>query len=169
MIGDYSHYGAIKLTDKGIMESYEDSKGLTFMPDKEMSSLDFLVAAMKTLGIDINDAAIVNVFEGVSSEYISYVSRAYEMGVITNEGENAFYADKALSLGDACVIICSLMNIDGADTLPAFKDESDIPDHAYDAVCALAERNIVFVDNGEVNADENLTRGDCARLLSKLI
>lgn len=174
MIGDPAHFGAIMLTDKGIMEGDKDEGGRVFRPELNVSRAEFLVMAMKAAGVKADGEALT-VFSDdsdIPSEYKSYISTAYDMGVISGteiDGKHLFDPDGYITKAEACVIVDNLLGIDNAKAVPVFADTDEIPDYAYESVLSLIETGILDTENGMILPSENITRADAARILSEVV
>ena len=154
MIGHPCHYGAVLMTDLGIMKGATDGTGRVFMPELEVSINDFITCSLKAAGI-INMAA-------TKSECLEV---AVGLGLIDSETE----VGAVISRADACIILDKLIDHDADKSKLVFADGEQIPDAAEEAVYTMAELNVLYVEGGFVYPHDPLDRGEMARMLSALV
>ncbi len=172
MIGDSAHYGAIMLHDEGIMKGSKDEYGDVFLPNMSVYYGDFLAMAVKAAGIKFEESLsdeIGDELKSVPTEYKKAVSVAFNSGMIGKEEVACFDCTRYVTKAEACVIINNLLDISPSKIQPVFSDIDKVPENALDAVCALIDAGLMITDNGEVSANESLTRADAAILLSELM
>lgn len=162
------HYGAILMTDKGIMTAYESADGMVFMPDIEVSKGEFITYAMKALNIEPNYSYKDVVMANIPTEYRPYINAADQKGAIYSNIED-FDHSVGISRSEACYILSALMDAGIMKTEAVFADGDKIPEYAYNSVQAMAQMNIVPVENGKAEPQKLITRAECARILSAII
>lgn len=172
MIYDPAHYGAILLSDLGIMAGMRDDSGDVFMPEVEVTRGDFLIMAMKAAEIKLNSSVPDNIAEAVNQlpkDYRACVSTAYINGLLDENEVKEFDCYGTLTKAEACVILDGILDASTPRTIPVFEDIDAVPDYALDAVCALIEIGVLSTENGYVQPADIMTRADAARMLAAVI
>ena len=143
-----------------------------FYPEQTVSRGDFLVMAMKAAGIlNVSDAdKTVFCDDGDIAPHLKgYVATAYELGYIKGtyrDGELCFLPDAPITRAEAAVIVCNIIDVATPTIAPTFRDAEDIPAFAASAVSALNYMGVLRTDNGNISAQDQLTRGEAAQLLT---
>ena len=164
---------AIAMTELGVMNGERVGDNYYFRPDGEVSRVDFLVSAMKTLGITSVPSASVTPFAddgAIGEEQKGYVNVAYAKGYISGIKENGgtyFCPDDKITLSEAAVIISNIIGYASPDIIPTFNDIDKLPDFAERAVISLHGLGIIECFDNTLGANEIIDRADMAKLLSK--
>lgn len=153
------------LVDEGIVNGYQDN---TFRPDSDVSREEFVKMLLLTTGIyeDGCNSAFGDVPK--DSWYYTYVSCAYEKGIVQGIDEQNFGSGVKISRQDATVMICRALEIESTEIdESAFPDFAQISDYAQNAVSTLYERRIINGDeNGFFNPEDNITRAEVSKILN---
>ncbi len=166
---------ALDVTKEGIMSGTDVGSDTYFYPDKTVSRADFLVMAMKALGIEevANSGKTVFADDADISDYArGYISAAYELGYIKGtyvDSELCFLPDNAITRAEAAVIVCNMIDASTPVIKPTFADYSDIPTFAESAVCSLNYMGILRANDGNISARAELSRGEAAYILSMVM
>ncbi|MBO5305342.1 MAG: S-layer homology domain-containing protein [Clostridia bacterium] len=175
MNNSISHAPAIALTERGIMSAATIGDKSYFYPSKTVSRLDFLVAAMKAIGLEDVEDCSSTVFdddESIPEGLRGYVSLAqqknYICGRIDREGRLLLSPDDDITRAEAAVILARMLAKPLPDATPVFADGADVPAWARDAVYTLAELGVMDVRNGYVEASATLNREQAAYMLYML-
>ncbi len=164
---------AITMTEMGIMNGERVGDNYYFRPDSEVSRIDFLVSAMKTLGITSVPMASVTLFsddDDIGDEMKGYVNLAYAKGYISGiceDGEVYFRPDEKITVSEASVIISNIIGYASPDIIPTFRDIDKVPEWSEKAVLSLHSLGILECYDQTLGADKILDRADMAKMLSK--
>jgi hypothetical protein len=99
-----------------------------------------------------------------------YISLAYSKGYVSGtkrEGEIYFNPNEKVELSEAAVIISNMIGYAKPDVTPAFADADAIPSWSSAAIESLYTLGILEIPDKTVSANDTVTRGDMAKLLSK--
>ena len=175
MAKSISHAPAIALTERGIMNAAVIGDKNYFHPNQEISRLDFLVAAMRAIGVDTPKECTVTVFddnESIPEGLRGYVALAqqknYICGKIDAEGRLLFSPNDQITRAEAAVILSRMLAAPATEASPVFADGTQIPAWARDAVYTLAELGVMDVRNGRVDALGTVDREQTAYMLYQL-
>ena len=166
---------AIAMTELGVMNGERVGDNYYFRPDSEVSRVDFLVSAMKALGITSVPSAAVTPFsddESIGAEQKGYVNVAYAKGDISGIKENGktyLRPDDKITLSEAAVIVSNIIGYATPDIIPAFNDIDKLPGFAERAVISLYSLGIIECFDNALGADKTIDRGDMAKLLSRAV
>ena len=185
MGGHKAHTSAITMVEKGIMNTTEADGKTVFSPELSVSREEFLVMTMKAAGIKIagdvqSSASIDSGFaddESISASARGYVALAKQKGIINGSvvgSESFFYPQNTITVAEAAVIVKNVMNVSGhkieaSGSISVFKDHSDIPAWAEDAIKTLNFVGVIDVDGGYVYPNKDLTRASAAMMLEMLM
>jgi hypothetical protein len=172
--GEY-HVSAISLAEKGIVPISEVDGEYYFHPGAELGRLEYLVMAMKTLGIEMDASADKTVFydDGdIPNNLKGYVNTAvalgYVSGKIDQNGRLVFCPNDKITKAEAAVMLDNMCELPSPVLTPVFADKREIPSWAEDAVTRLAYNAIYPTSNGYVSAQEPLNRDEGAFMLYRL-
>ncbi len=167
-----SHVAAIAMTERGIMASSELNGTYYFYPDEEVTRAEFLVMAMKTMGIrsTLSDEATVFADDSeIPSEFRGYVAEAQKLGYVCgrlNE-ENAlvFCPNDKITRYEAAVMLYKLKEMELPVIKPLFADADTVPVWARDAVYSMTAAGILTDEKGYIDANATVTREEAAQML----
>lgn len=166
---------AINMTELGIMNGERVGDNYYFRPDTEVSRGDFLVSAMKALGITSVPAAATTPFTDdtdIGDELKGYVNLAYAKGYVSgiSDGEGLYFrADEKITISEASVIISNMIGYASPEALPTFSDADNIPEWSEKAVLSLHTLGILECFDNSIGADRILSRADMAKMLSRSV
>ncbi len=170
-----SHVPAISLTERGIMSASVVGEKSYFYPDKTVSRLDFVVAAMKVIGYGEVAECSATVFdddadilEGLKGYVHVAQQKGYVCGKIDGEGNLLFSPDDKITRAEAAVILSRMLGKEASGLRQVFADAHEVPAWARDAVDTLATLGVLDSQNGYVDAAGTLTRGQTAYMLYML-
>lgn len=154
----------IALVNEGVVSGYSDN---TFRPNSDVSREEFV--KMLLLATDTYEEGFNSNFGDVPNDswYYTYVSCAYDKGIVQGINEKYFGSGVKLSRQDAAVMICRALGIENtAIDGNAFPDFAQISEYAQPAVSTLYERGIVSGDEkGFFNPKNNITRAEVSKIL----
>ena len=180
MGGNKAHTDAITMVEKGIMNAEKNASGtLSFSPEKTLSREEFLVMAMKAVGINPNSYSSSGFADDsdVSVSAKSYVAFAKEKGYVSGTkvgDEYYFYPDRTVTAAEAAVIIDNIIGgaqyvVNQNAALAVFADEEDIPAWAEESMLTLKQVGVIKGNSGYLYPDKELTRDNAASLLAAMI
>ncbi len=166
---------AITMTEMGIMNGERVGDNYYFRPDTEVSRGDFLVSAMKALGVTSVPTASTTPFTDdadIGGELKGYVNLAYAKGYISGKSESDglyFYPDEKITISEASVIISNMIGYASPDVVPTFTDIDKVPAWSARAVLSLHSLGILESYDKTIGADKILDRADMAKMLSRSV
>lgn len=166
------HNAALTMAEYRIMGAGE---GSLFLPDGTVSREDFLIMAMRSVGItDVAEASATPFADtaDMTDTGRAYVSAAYELGYIkgTYVGDTLCYLpNEPISRAEAAVIVANIIDAATPAVTPVFSDSADVPTFARGAVASLNYMGILSDRSGSIMANADLTRGEAAEMLSLVI
>ena len=166
------HNAALTMAEYRIMGAGE---GSLFLPDGTVSREDFLIMAMRSVGItDVAEASTTPFADtaDMTDTGRAYVSAAYELGYIkgTYVGDTLCYLpNEPISRAEAAVIVANIIDAATPAVTPVFSDSADVPAFARGAVASLNYMGILSDRSGSIMANADLTRGEAAEMLSLVI
>ena len=170
-----SHVAAIAMTERGIMASSELNGTYYFYPDEEVTRAEFLVMAMKTMGIRRGVSEEATVFADDSEiplEFRGYIAEAQKLGYVCgrlNE-ENAlvFCPNDKITRYEAAVMLYNINEMELPVIKPTFADANAVPVWAREAVYSMTAAGILTDEKGYIDADATVTREQAAQMLYRL-
>ncbi len=172
MISSPSYNSALTVTEEGIMSGSVVGQISYFYPERTVSRAEFVVMAMRSVGISEVAESDTTVFfdnDEIPSELRGYISTAYELGYINGrsvDGKLCFCPNDEITRAEAAVVICNMIDAATPAVTPVFADSADIPAYAVSAVNSLGYMGILRVDEGNISASAPMTREDTAHLCS---
>lgn len=170
------HSAALVLTEAGVMRGTQIGSSLYFQPTQSVTRGEFVVMAMKALGITEVMESEASVFSDdveFSPEERNFVSAAYELGYVhgefTSDGGIRFSPTRAITRAEAAVILGNMIDAATPTVMPVFEDATEIPAWAAPSVYSLSSMGILPANDGNIEALSELTRGDAALMLHALI
>ncbi len=170
------HSAALSLTEAGVMSGTKMGSELYFQPTQSVTRGEFVVMAMKSLGITEVMATESTVFADdadFSSEERNFVGAAVELGYVHGEllsdGRLRFSPDREISRAEAAVILSNMIDAATPTITPVFDDSAEIPAWAAPSVYSLSAMGILPTSDGAISPMSSLTRGDAAMMLHALI
>ncbi len=169
--GLYAH--AISVTESGLMNGVQVGDYYYFEADREVSRVEFIVTAMKAIGINnVPDSDKTVFFDDseINPEMKGYVSLAYSKGYISGkkiDGQLYFDPDETIKVSEAAVIISNMIGYASPKVTPVFADANEIPEWSEKAIKSLHTLGILELPDMKVSAGVNVTRGEMAKLINK--
>lgn len=168
--GDSLAYTAMWLKDRGVYTGKRLAGNLCFEPEASLTRGEFLVMAMKVLGVDAEDAKLTSGFadENQTPAWMRpYIVSAFKSGMISGVSSSSgtlFRPDAALTRAEAAVMLQNMLGLPSSQEQAVFaqEDESLIPAWAQDSYAALGAAGIEIPLS---TSSENLTRREAAELL----
>ena len=173
MLEDEVYTHALAMTEVGLMNGMRIGDHYYFEADREVSRAEFVVTAMKAVGIssvpEVKDTGFFD-DEQISSEMKGYIALAYSKGYISGkvvDGNLCFRPDESIKLSEAAVIISNIIGYADAKITPVFADADEIPAWSERAISSLHTLGILETPEKIAGAYNTVTRGDMAKLLNK--
>ena len=172
LAGDPLEYRAMALKDMGVYGGRQIAGQLCFAPDETVSRGEFLVMAMRVLGMEPDAAVLTSGFadEAATAAWMRpYITAAYRSGVISGvsaETGMEFRPNAALTKAECAVMLQNMLDLPQPDTQPVFSVEEGecIASWAVPSASALQSAGLELTPL----ADGTLTRRECAELLYQL-
>ncbi len=172
LLGSAVSLPAIALSEENIMLGTLVGDGMYFSPDEPMTRGEFLVMAMKAVGIAPRRGLTQTVFddnEKIPVGIRPYVAKAQEAGYIVGSfGEDGlvFSAEETVTRGEAAVLVSTLLSLKvpvGATPEP---EHTGITLRTREATLALTAAGIYpRTEEGLLEVGKPLTRGAAAEML----
>ncbi len=183
MGGNRAHAAALTVIEKGVMSPSGAGNQLLFAPGQTVSREDFLVMAMKSVGLDVPSVQQTGFSDDaqISADAKGYVCMAQEKGYLSGviaeakEGERScFYPSRSISTAEAAMIVNQLLKANGKSSemlgaYAGFSEQEGIPVWAQEAVLTLKTVGILDLSEQGISPERPMTRGDCALLLSSVL
>ncbi len=172
MKNNSAYAAAVNVINDGIMTASEANGEVFFEPDSTVSRLDFLIAAMNTMGAsnlpDVSKTDFADDNE-IPLDAKSYVYSAEKLGIIkgtqADDGKIYFNPNTEITRAEAAVLV---NNIIGYSSFGSYSFEDTVPTWAENAISSMFELGIFTTDNGYVNASAKITKAETAQLLDRL-
>ncbi|MCL2084479.1 MAG: Ig-like domain-containing protein [Oscillospiraceae bacterium] len=155
MDGSAAHYAALKMAEKGLFIGEKIGDKYYFNPQSEMTRGEFLALMMTALGLhDGLDATRTGFADDadIPSWLKPYALSALKAGVITGvntgDGRKAFYADRAMTLAEAAVLVNNACRMPNAGVAPVFSGGVEIPVWAAQAISNLSAADMPLYETG---------------------
>lgn len=180
MGGNRAHTAAITMVEKGLMSVGTNEKGESvFSPSASVTREEFLVAAMKAVGISDPGGSTPG-FEDdadISASARGYVALAREKGYISGgeqSGKLYFYPDKTVTVAEASVIIDNIIGgaryvVNDKSALSVFEDHDDIPTFAKESMQILKRVGIISGNSGYLYPESGMTKENASMMLGAVI
>ena len=170
-----AHSSAIRMTEEGIMSGTQIGNGYYFQPDKAVSRSEFVVLAMRSLGIkEVNSLRTSGFFDDadIPEAMRGYISAAHELGYINGsyvDGKLCFLPNESITRAEAAVIVGRMIGAATPVITPTVSDRENIPAFAESSVYSLCSLGILDTYGGEVRALDVMNRSDTAKMLSAMM
>lgn len=167
---------AMVMEAEKIMQGKIEGDGYFFEPDKAVSKEEFVVMAMKALGIAPKADAKTTFFDDdkdISQANKSYLATAQRYGYIVGEfsGKELVFCPKdSITRGEAAVVLARMLGLSPSAVNVNWTDADTTPAWAKNEMAALYQMGVFsHSQNGEINATSSLTRGQAAEALFALM
>lgn len=175
MVQSSAHNGALAMLANGIMQGAIEGDGYYFHPDATVSRSEFVVMAMKAMGMAPDSSLTATFFDDndkIKASEMSYIATAQRKGYIVGSFDGKallFSPDEPITRAEACVILAKMASISEKGTAPAFAHDS-IPAWAEEAMETLyAVGAISRTEANSLGADSYMTKGEIAQALYTLM
>ena len=168
------------MVEKGLMSFETNEKGESiFSPSAAVTREEFLVAAMKAVGIS-EPASAATGFEDdsdISASARGYVALAKDKGYINGSeqsGKLYFYPNKTITVAEASVIIDNIIGgaryvVNDKGALSVFEDHNDIPTFAKESMQVLKRVGIISGNSGYLYPTSGMTKESASMMLGAVI
>ena len=171
MEGHPAHKASIRLAEEGIYVGSYFGGQYFFQPDQAVSRGEFLSLAMSVSGLEpLDDVTLTGFYDdtAIPTWCKGYVSSALMAGVVrgsTNElGQPVFGADSAITVGEAAVMLNSLLDVSNVSVETFGSGESG--HWASQAAANLATAGVMRSAETTIQTmSTQMTRGEVAQLL----
>lgn len=171
----YAYESVRYLTEKGIINGYNENGKSEFRPDADMTREEFVKMVLLAFGFELQqdeygftDVASIN-------WYAPYVNTAAKLGIVNGIGEGKFGVGTKITREQMCTVIHRIalqkqINLGNINNARVFGDDNSISDYAKEAVKALSAAEIISGDeSGNFNPAANATRANAAKVLYGII
>ena len=171
LIEDDLYCHAISMTENGLMNGVQVGDYYYFEADREVTRSEFLVTAMKAVGIkNLPEVDKTSFYDdsSINPEMKSYVELAYSKGYISGknvDGNNCFMPNEVIKLSEAAVIVSNMIGYAEPKVTINFVDE--VPAFSGKAINSLHTLGILEAPEMISGAEQIMTRGDMAKMLNK--
>ncbi|MBQ8636555.1 MAG: S-layer homology domain-containing protein [Clostridia bacterium] len=153
----------IEIEKEGIMSG----NGILFMPDKEITRAEFVVATIRAIGDEVK--SVDNSFPDVdkNSFYAPFIAQAAEQGIISGYEDGTFRPDKSLTREEAMIVLSrSFGFLPGYSIGDEFSDSQDIAGVARNAFAYALKYGVIngYPDK-TLRPKATLTRAEAAVLI----
>jgi hypothetical protein len=173
LIDDELHSHAIAMTECGLMNGTQVGDYYYFKADGEVSRAEFLVSAMKAIGIrNVPDVEKTEFYDddSIGDEMKGYVALAHSRGYISGtrvDGELCFLPDESIKMSEAAVMISNMIGYAEPKMVTVFADSDSIPAWSDKAVSSLYALGVIEAPDMVSGAGETVTRGGMAKLINR--
>ena len=173
LIDDELHSHAISMTECGLMNGTQVGDYYYFKASGEVSRAEFLVTAMKAVGIrNVPDVEKTEFFddESIGNEMKGYIALASSRGYISGkyvDGELCFLPDESIKMSEAAVIISNMIGYAEPKVVTVFADSDSIPAWSDKAIGSLYTLGVIEAPDMVSGAGETVTRGVMAKLINR--
>lgn len=175
MKNDVGEVAAITLTAIGAVDGRLIGDGVYFCPEETVTKAEFLVMAMKCMGVN-PDKSLTSVYfddaDKVSTPMMPYVATAAKMGIISGEfdGEKLnFYPNDAITKYEAAIIMSNLADIEPSGTVEVFADSESYPVWAEAAIIEMCSAGIFDTTDNLIEGNSLMTKRASVMALYKLM
>ena len=162
---------AMVMEYKKIMQGQIEGDGYYFNPSGVVSKEDFVVMAMKALGIAPKSDATSTFFDddgSINENHKAYIATAQRYGYIVGEftgKELLFHPSDSITRGEAATILARMMGAD-SEYKEVFQSASgNAVGEKVDAIVTLYQMGVFdHKANGELMEEESLTRAEAAEI-----
>ena len=169
MEGHRAYSAAAVMEEKNIMQGTLRGDGYYFDPAGEVSREEFVVMAMKALGVRPREEIGSTFFDDdgkITPECKGYVATAQALGYIVGHFDGKtleFDPDRAITRAEAAVILCRMTGAEAkGDVVGVFADQSSVSGYAAKALRTLCECGGMWTNEGRIEPQAKMTRGDAA-------
>ena len=168
LAGDTLAYTAMWLKDRGVYTGKRIAGNLCFEPEGTLTRGEFLVMAMKLLGVEAESARLTSGFADESKTPAwmrPYIVSAFKSGMVsgvTSPDGMVFRPSSNLTRAEAAVMLQNILDLPQSQEAAVFSEDCAVPVWAQASVSALESAGISIP---VTTSAENLTRREAAELL----
>ncbi|MDR1641517.1 MAG: S-layer homology domain-containing protein [Clostridiales bacterium] len=159
---------------RGLFDKFIVDGGINAAQD--VSRADFVVALLKSLGIQTLDSYKLNQFSDVSGENAEYILTARQLGIVSGVGNNLFDPNSTSKRGEQFQIVYNLIQADLTSVVSQntnrkisdFKDSASVPQWLNPALTELLRLGVVQGDGTNLNVGDNFSIGQISVVLQKM-
>lgn len=155
------------LVERGVVNGRSEG---VFAPNEFITRAE--AVKLIVTAFNITSSNTENVFSDVKSDswYHTYVTTAYQNGLINGVYGNTFAPDVPITRQDFAVMMSRLIKNKNQNLQLNFSDNSQIASYAKDAVALLVERGVINgTDDNRFAPLDNTTRAQAAKILFEMI
>ncbi len=173
MEGHWAHDVVESMADLGIINGITQDGVSYFMPDDNITRIQYAAIMSKTLGINTSDFADVELTFTDTADIqpwaLEYVRAMVGLGYITGRSDGSFGPDDTITRAEAFTMMGRAVEGD-ANSVMGYADSADIPLWAQEPMGRLTALGIIngYSDN-TIKPNGLLTRAEAASLASKLL
>ena len=158
--GESCRFAAEWMKNTGIFVSESVGGNRCFRPEQDVSRGEFLTMLVSLLELELDTEVSYTGFEGETPEWLKpYLAAAMRSGLVTGVPDAGnFDLNVAISGAEAAVMLQNALDLSGTAEVVAADPDME-HQWAADAVGILGEHGVVL------EAQQNLTRGDAARVI----
>lgn len=167
---------ALTLTDAGVMSGTPRGTAVYFCPDDVVSREDFVVMAMKAMGMTELSPVEHTTFAddaNISDDARNAIGAAFSLGYVRGEwqsdGSLCFAPDRAITRAEVAVIVGRMLNVATPTIKPSFADAGEIPTWAAPSMESLSAVGVLHSVDGNAEPNSAVTRGDAALILAAMM
>ena len=166
---------AITLTAIGAVDGRLIGDGVYFCPEQTVTKAEFLVMAMKCMGVAPDKSLTTVYFDDaskISEPMLPYVATAAKLGIINGEFDGEalnFHPNEPITKYEAAMIMSSLADIESTDAVAVFADTESYPVWAEDALLEMCSLGILEADGDLIEGDAPMTKRTSVMALYKLM
>ena len=176
MQGHAATNAAMVMEKEKIMQGRIEGDGYFFDPDKTVTREEFVVMAMKALGIAPKEDVKTTYFDddsSISEASKPYIATAQRYGYIVGKfsgKELVFCPKESITRGEAAMVLARILGLSPSDVSVNWSDADTTPNWAKNEMAVLYQMGVFsHSQNGEINATASLTRGQAAEALLALM
>jgi hypothetical protein len=164
------NYNAIEyLKAKGVISGYSDG---TFQPDKAINRAEALKVLMLATATPL-DSKLKLTFPDVAESdwFYKYVQKAYELKTVEGYPDGKFKPANNINIAESLKIIVLAFNEQSSAALTAdpYPDVLKTDWYAIYAYFCKTKQLITPMDDGKLHADREITRGEFAQIIYRLM
>ncbi len=159
-----------------LIRGYENG---TFKPNAQITRAEYATVMLRAAGLMTQPGADINYKDvQVGDWYYDVVSIATDLGIMTGYADGSARSNNSITRAESMVIVSRLLKLeklgeelseeDVESILAGFLDNDKIPDWARKDIALCVKSSIIVGSNGEIKAQDPLTRVQAAIISSRL-
>lgn len=169
------HASALAMAEEGIMSGSVVGDEYYFYPEQTVSRAEFVVMAMRALGVSVPDGDAQTTFadsNDIMDPMLPYIAAAQKLGYVNGkevDGKLVFLPNEAISRAEAAVIVSRMIESATPTVKPVFSDADQIPTWAEGAIYSLSSMGIIDAEGTEIQPTSLITREETAGMLHNMM